>query len=131
MTARRTTRAIARRMTARRTTRAIARRMTARTTTRAPARTPAPAPTRTPAPTRRTALLALAGSVLLLAGCGDDGLGARPSRVPDEGPLRTVPAEVTAGTGYRTDDADDADAVMPPRPDPRRSGPRMPPGRPR
>lgn len=84
--------------------------------------------------TRRTALLALAGSVLLLAGCGDDGLGARPSRVPDEGPLRTVPAEVTAGTGYRTDDAnaaDDTDAVMPPRPDPRRSAPRTPRDRPR
>lgn len=118
-------------MTTRRTTRAIARRMTTRTTTRTPAPAPTYRPTRTPAPTRRTALLALAGSVLLLAGCGDDGLGARPSRVPDEGPLRTVPAEVTAGTGYRTDDAADADAVMPPRPDPRRSAQRMPPGRPR
>lgn len=127
MTTRRTTRAIARRMTARRMTRTIAR----RTTTRAPAPAPTYRPTRAPAPTRRTALLALAGSVLLLAGCGDDGLGARPSRVPDEGPLRTVPAEVTAGTGYRTDDAADADAVMPPRPDPRRSAQRMPPGRPR
>lgn len=37
---------------------------------------------------RRTALLGLAGG--LLGACMPDGTGARPSRLPDEGPLRPV-----------------------------------------
>lgn len=82
-----------------------------------------------PALTRRGALLGLAA--VLLAGCGDDGLGARPSRLPDEGPWRTVPAGVPAGTGHRAAGAggaggpQEAGAVMP-RPGPRRSGRRTP-----
>ena len=40
---------------------------------------------------RRAALLGLAGG--LLSACMPDGTGARPSRLPDEGPLRPVSDE--------------------------------------
>lgn len=53
---------------------------------------------------RRTAVLCLAGGlVAVLAACMPDGTGARPSRLPDEGPLHPLSVGEPATTAPRHD----------------------------